>query len=345
MEQFELIRRLAGHFHSISAFLMEYGMYLTLAGLVFCLLNCFLGYRLRKIWNIFVGFLTGSAAALSLCMHFDISFRWALAASLAGGIICALLAYLLYRLGLFILCFGLTVSLLIQLLPAASTTVLAVFLIIGAVVGGLAIAKERVTVSLVTAIGGGFGSSLLLLSLMGQGRSLLLILLTALLSFLGILVQLKPWKDRGYWKQEDANLKQERREKARRRSQQRKSRRKQKKKEKRAKKKAKRKDRAQTKNDRSAKSRRRPANKSASSSAYAPQPAPQQTAEKASPVHSEAYNPQPKTSPELSRGESLDDIQLHLSREISEIFAEQQTNPQDSQNTDTPEKQAAPKEP
>ena len=106
----------------------------------------------------------------------------------------------------FILCWGVTVFLLLQLLHPASTAALAACLIAGAAAGGFALARERVTVSLVTAIGGGFGSAFLLLSLAGQDSPLLTILLTAILAFLGILVQLKPWKNKDYWEQEDQNL-------------------------------------------------------------------------------------------------------------------------------------------
>ena len=155
MEHFELIRQLAGQWNAFSVFLQKYGMYLTAAALVFALLNCFLGYRLRKLWIVLVSFLAGSAVGLAVCIHMRLSLRWSLLAALAAGIFCALLGYLLYRAGLFILCWGVTVFLLLQLLHPASTAALAACLIAGAAAGGFALARERVTVSLVTAIGGG----------------------------------------------------------------------------------------------------------------------------------------------------------------------------------------------
>ena len=239
MEHFELIRQLAGQWNAFSVFLQKYGMYLTAAALVFALLNCFLGYRLRKLWIVLVSFLAGSAVGLAVCIHMRLSLRWSLLAALAAGIFCALLGYLLYRAGLFILCWGVTVFLLLQLLHPASTAALAACLIAGAAAGGFALARERVTVSLVTAIGGGCWFCFLLLSLAGQDSPLLTILLTAILAFLGILVQLKPWKNKDYWEQEDQNLQRENREQARRR----KSRKKQKRKEKKAKRKKRRRKR------------------------------------------------------------------------------------------------------
>ena len=100
MEHFELIRQLAGQWNAFSVFLQKYGMYLTAAALVFALLNCFLGYRLRKLWIVLVSFLAGSAVGLAVCIHMRLSLRWSLLAALAAGIFCALLGYLLYRAGL-----------------------------------------------------------------------------------------------------------------------------------------------------------------------------------------------------------------------------------------------------
>ena len=355
MEQFELISRFSGQFHSLSIFLQKYGTYVTLAGLVFCLLNCFLGYRLRKLWNVIVGFLAGCAAGLALCIHFGISSGWALPAALAAGIVCAVLTYLLYRLGLFILCCGLTVFLLLQLLPSGSPGVLAACLLIGAIVGGLAIAKERVTVSLVTAIGGGYGSSALLLSLLGQTNSLLVILVTAVLAFLGILVQLKPWKSRRYWEQEDKSLKQERKDLSRSRAQKRKNRRRKKKREKKAKKQAKQKEQQkQTKKEPQRQVQREPS-RTAQSPSRAPGTSPSASPSASSPSP-KAAPAAPDTSPasgmpgqpsasETVRGDSYEDIRLQLSKEVSSIYAEQQSGPQTPSASNTPEDPDAPKAP
>ena len=252
-----------------------------------------------------------------------LSLRWSLLAALAAGIFCALLGYLLYRAGLFILCWGVTVFLLLQLLHPASTAALAACLIAGAAAGGFALARERVTVSLVTAIGGGFGSAFLLLSLAGQDSPLLTILLTAILAFLGILVQLKPWKNKDYWEQEDQNLQRENREQARRR----KSRKKQKRKEK----KAKRKNRAGKDVNRKQNSRRKQLPEGRRNGAF---PFPAQGIrcgfQRTACVFPPSQEPQPVPIPESS-GKFFSDIQLQLSREVSEIYKEQQSASQNAQ--------------
>ena len=125
--------------------------------LFFSLLNCFFGYRLRKLWNVIAGFLAGTAAGFVLCNYFGIaSAPLTLLAALGCGLVCAVLAYLLYRLGLFLLCACLTIFVLFRLLNPSTAAVYGICLILGAVVGIFALLKERLTVSLATAIGGGW---------------------------------------------------------------------------------------------------------------------------------------------------------------------------------------------
>ena len=183
MEHFELIRQLAGQWNAFSVFLQKYGMYRPLRLWSLHWLNCFLGYRLRKLWIVLVSFLAGSAVGLAVCIHMRLSLRWSLLAALAAEFSVPCWDICCTGQVLFILCWGVTVFLLLQLLHPASTAALAACLIAGAAAGGFALARERVTVSLVTAIGGGFGSAFLLLSLAGQDSPLLTILLTAILPF------------------------------------------------------------------------------------------------------------------------------------------------------------------
>ena len=120
------------------------------AGLILALLNCLFGYKLRKLWGVLFGFLVGAAAGLGLAFYLKQSGKVALVAALAIGIFFALLAFLLYRLGLFFLCAGLSAFFLWQLLPFHTGPALIVYLVIGAVVGVLALAKERLTCLLYT---------------------------------------------------------------------------------------------------------------------------------------------------------------------------------------------------
>ena len=329
MEHFELIRQLAGQWNAFSVFLQKYGMYLTAAALVFALLNCFLGYRLRKLWIVLVSFLAGSAVGLAVCIHMRLSP--ALVSFGSSGRrefsvpcwdICCTGQVFLSCAGesLYSSCCSFSIRHpRLPWQPASSPA---------AAAGGFALARERVTVSLVTAIGGGFGSAFLLLSLAGQDSPLLTILLTAILAFLGILVQLKPWKNKDYWEQEDQNLQRENREQARRR----KSRKKQKRKEKKAKRKNRRRKRREPETKQPQKTAARRAQK--------PAPSPSRPREYAAdfkepPVSSPpSQEPQPGPDSRNLPENSFSDIQLQLSREVSEIYKEQQSASQNGAGSD-----------
>ena len=207
MERFQFLFQLAGHFRSLGVFLQNYGTLLAIPGLALSLLNCFFGFRLRKFWSAAAGFLAGAAAGLWICLHFDLSSAaLTLLAALAGGLLCGAAAFLLYRAGLFLLCSGLTVFVAVRLLRPETAAALWICLLSGILVGILALLRERLTVSLATAIGGGWGSAEFLLVLTGMDSPFLLLLLTLLFAFLGILVQLKPWKPKEYWDEQDQKL-------------------------------------------------------------------------------------------------------------------------------------------
>lgn len=334
MEHFSIIWQLAGQFRSLSIFLQKYASLLAAAGLVFSLLNCFFGYRLRKLWSVAAGFLAGIAAGTALCIHFQISSApLTLLAALGGGIVCAALAFLLYRAGLFFLCAGLTFFVLYRLLSPASAAALAACLLIGAVVGLTALFKKRLTVSLATAIGGGFGASEFLLDLTGNTSSLLRILLILVFAFLGILVQLKPWKSRSYWEERDRSDRKDQKDaKKERRRQKRKQKRK--KKARREKKQAKKESR---KNTSSGTARKQPAqtqkagpSKPPSPTSSAPAPSPEQA-----PAAAALTEPASEMQNRQEKGVDLSDIRLQLSREVSEIYREE--HPQSSPAANTPE--------
>ena len=226
MENITTIYELAKQLGLIDAFFDIYGKYIWTAGLILALLNCLFGYKLRKLWGVLFGFLVGAAAGLGLAFYLKQSGKVALVAALAIGIFFALLAFLLYRLGLFFLCAGLSAFFLWQLLPFHTGPALIVYLVIGAVVGVLALAKERLTVSLATSIGGAWGTAWFFSQLTGHHQLILLIFITIALSLLGIMLQLKPWKDRKYWNSEDEKNRQELKEQRERRAQKKKAKRK-----------------------------------------------------------------------------------------------------------------------
>ena len=325
METITTFYELAKQLGLIDTFFAIYGKYIWTVCLITALLNCLFGYRLRKLWSVLFGFLAGAAAGIGLAVYLNQSGKLILAAALVLGIICALLAFLLYRVGLFILCAGLTTFLLWQLLPFHTGTAFVICMIIGAVLGALTLARERLVVSLTTAIGGAWGSAWAISLLTGQKNTILLFLITVSLAVLGILLQLKPWKDRSYWDPRD--------EKERQKLKEQRERRKQKKKAKHKKARQKRKEKQQKKQ----KEKPQPQQN------RTPQAPPAQTGEKLpfsgqqengrsvypapapndSPINSDT--PEAPASSDIS-SDPLDfsDIKSQLSQEVSEIFQEQQ---------------------
>lgn len=203
--------------------------YLWIGGLVLALLNCFFGYRLRKLWGVLFGLLLGAGGGLALAIHQQYSGKLAVCLALGLGFLCALLAFLLYRLGLFFLCGGLAGFFVWKLLPFHNPTTLIICILVGCCTGLFALVKERFTVSLATALGGAWASAWFFCQLCGLHHPLILALVTLLLAALGILVQLKPWRDRDLWQSENEREREKEKQRRKRRKERRNQRRRRKK--------------------------------------------------------------------------------------------------------------------
>ena len=239
----------------------------------------------------------------------------ALLLTLAFGISFALLALLLYRLGLFFLCAGFIAFLLWHLLPFHSKTAQIIYLCLGILTGILTLLKERLTISLTTAIGGAWAAAWFFSLLTGHKQLILLIFITVALATLGILLQLKPWKDKKEWEMLDEEEKQEEKEKKHRHSQKKKS-----------KKKADRKKQKQKQQRQNWKDKR-----TAKSSDYS-----KKTQKQSTPNHNSQPCPekQPFTTsdpvenpapPNQNNAPSdLSEVRKQLSQDVAEIYLEQQ---------------------
>ena len=76
----------------------------SIFGMIFlglALLNCFLGYRLKKLWISMIGFLLGIAIGAGITALFSENKTVILAAGLVVGILVALLSFRLYLIGVF----------------------------------------------------------------------------------------------------------------------------------------------------------------------------------------------------------------------------------------------------
>lgn len=327
--------------------------YLWMGGLVLALLNCFFGYRLRKLWGVFFGFFLGVGGGLALASHQQYSNKLAICLALGLGFFLALLAFLLYRLGLFFLCGGLTGFFLWKLIPTHNKTTLAFCILAGCCIGIFALFKERFTVSLATSLGGAWASAWFFCQLWGLTHPLILILITILLAGLGLLVQFKPWRDRDKWDFKEEEEKEREYQRKKRRKEKRIAQRRARKREKRQ---SKRQSKRRRKASKGHKDKRQSACKgnrtqasdgssrpraASSSPAASPSPADSAGSSSASPdpqanrigrqsdrPEAQTDRPQAQTDqPEAQSGlPDLADIRAHLSQEVSAIYQENQSS-------------------
>ena len=158
--------------------------------LVIGILNCFLGYRLLKAWVALTGFTAGALLAYSLVSRYTGNTLIQIGAIVSGGLLLGLLAFHVYRLGVFLLCttIGTTaVSILLQ--PKDSLRFL-ICLGIGVLIGLLGMAFVKPMVILNTALGGGFSIAASVAGLLKQEADLKILILGAVLASTGIGVQI-----------------------------------------------------------------------------------------------------------------------------------------------------------
>ena len=92
-------------FDMIQGIVDEVNQVLVIFTIAFCLLQCFLGYKLLKIWVSVIGFLAGFSLGFVLT-----SLAWKsdaylpAAVGIAAGVALALLAFKLYLAGVFLFC-------------------------------------------------------------------------------------------------------------------------------------------------------------------------------------------------------------------------------------------------
>lgn len=188
----------------LKEFYTAYSSYFLKGALTLTLLNCFFGYKLRKLWSCIFGLLLGMAAGFAAGLYLNLPEKIVWAAVVAAGLIFTALAFLLYRIGLFFLCIGVVIMTLFQLFPMPTFSTICGFVVFGIVIGFLAIIKEHTVVICITSICGGIASARLLMQILSNSSTVLTIFLAIALSALGLVLQFKPWKKKDYWKKKES---------------------------------------------------------------------------------------------------------------------------------------------
>ena len=174
----------------------EYMIVFTFGGAVFALLNCFMGYRLRKVWGCLLGLTVGGAGGAAAGYYILNDWMLALAAGAGCALIVCFLAWVFYKLGVFVMCTGLVYFMVITMLDAPSMMTHLVVLVIGVFAGTLALGYERQLVIAITALCGGIGGMGLLLSMAGVDSTAAQLLLGLVLAAFGAFVQSLPYMNR-----------------------------------------------------------------------------------------------------------------------------------------------------
>lgn len=124
--------------------------------LIFGILNCILGYRLLRFWMMLGGFLVGAGLAFVIVhgMGVEEKTTW-LAAMVITGILFAVIAFLIYKAGVFILAAGIGWTLSIYFLHPTTSAVFFACILIGIALGSLAVKYCREVLIVATSLIGG----------------------------------------------------------------------------------------------------------------------------------------------------------------------------------------------
>ena len=124
--------------------------------LIFGIMNCILGYRLLRFWMMLGGFFVGAALAFVSVYTMGTEKKSTyMIAVLVTGIIFAVIAFLIYKAGVFILAAGIGWTLSIYFIRPTSSAVFFACILIGIALGSLAVKYCREVIIVGTSLCGG----------------------------------------------------------------------------------------------------------------------------------------------------------------------------------------------
>lgn len=139
-----------------SDFVNRFTMAIFAVILVFGILNCVFGYRLLRFWMMIGGFFVGAGLALIVVHTMGIQEKSTmLIAALAAGVVFAVIAFLIYKAGVFILAAGIGWAASIYFLHPTSSAVFFACILIGVALGSMAVKYCREVLIVATSLIGG----------------------------------------------------------------------------------------------------------------------------------------------------------------------------------------------
>lgn len=171
------------------------------ASAIFALLNCFFGYKLKRVWIILVGFTCGLLCGMAPCLLWlktDAAPGIAFTVGMVVGILFGLLANRLYKAGVFLFVGILTFAAVSGLFPEKWMPAgIIVGIVCGVAVGILSLRYLRSVCIFSTAISGGLLASQNFLRLFNVTNILIVLAVGAAIAVAGAVAQFKLTGKRG----------------------------------------------------------------------------------------------------------------------------------------------------
>ena len=155
------------------------------------LLNCFLGYQLKRLWIALTGFLLVAALANRIALFFTSDSKIILIVTLAVGLLAALLSFRLYLAGVFFYVAILVYPVIAGLIGREEWWEIALAVIASLLIGLLALNFVRPALILASAIGGGMQASTIIMKWISMTNPWVLYGVAAAFALAGMLVQFK----------------------------------------------------------------------------------------------------------------------------------------------------------
>ena len=150
----------------------------------------FFGLKLVKVVAAFLGFLIGAGAGAGICAIAGIEGIASVAIILVCAILLAVLSFLVYRLGVFVMIFICSMGVLAAVIPVQSSVITIVELAVALVLAILAAIFAEPMIIVITGIAGGFLAGPAILDLAGiTDPSWLKYVAGAVLAFVGLMIQ------------------------------------------------------------------------------------------------------------------------------------------------------------
>ena len=189
---FDILQRAGGMEQISQLMVIVYGVLC-----VFGLLNCILGYRILRLWMMIFGFIIGAGAGFGVTYMSGVQDKMVIAGAMAGlGIVLAVVSFLIYRAGIFVLGFGIGITLSIYLIHPTSSFSFFLCILIGVGLGVLAMRYAKGVIIVGTSILGGVLAGLSIAKIAGLAQFPYGVGMAAGIAILGMLIQFAINKDR-----------------------------------------------------------------------------------------------------------------------------------------------------